>query len=279
MEIRVLVVDDAAFMRDTMKKALRSGFPGFKQDEAYNGRQAMQMLQKVRYDLVLCDWEMPEMSGAELLQWLRGSEAHKDIPFVMITSRGDRENVMQAVQLKVSNYIVKPFTNEKLATVVSSVMTKALGVSLEELKRLAGATGSSHGNDMVAILTAGNAPLAAEPARPAKAPTVVRPAGKVLAPLRFSKETVNCLIRELSQERAIAVVRRADSIPGILDLAVLDIEVDGEVARLNGYVHTLQARDNSQESEFINITINLIDQDDAQKMALLQRYMQHLATV
>lgn len=274
-KIRVLVVDDAAFMRDMVKRGVRSGFPTFEVDEAANGRKALSLLEKNPYDLVLCDWEMPEMSGAELLKWLRGNESTCDLPFVMITSRGDRENVMQAVELKVSNYIVKPFTNERLANVVGSVMSKALGISAEALKKLGGAAANSHGNDSLSILTSGHSgavPVAAGPA-----PLRVQPSGKVVGQLRFSNEAVSCLIRELSQELVLAVVRRADSIPGILELAVLDIQLGDEVARLNGYVHTLQAREDSQESEFINITIHFVDQDDAQKMDLLCRYMASIA--
>lgn len=273
-KIRVLVVDDASFMRDMVKRGVRAGFPAFEVDEAPNGRKALGMLEKNPYDLVLCDWEMPEMSGAELLKWLRENEATRDIPFVMITSRGDRENVMQAVELKVNNYIVKPFTNEKLANVVGSVMSKALGINAEALKKISGVAtsgGASYGNDSLSILTAHHSPAAARQAK--EGPLRVQPRGKVVGQLRFSDETVTCLIRELSEEMVLAVVRRADSIPRILDLAVLDIQLADEVARLNGYVHTLQAREDSQESEFINITIHFVDRDDAQKMDLLRRYM------
>lgn len=285
----MLVVDDASFMRDMVKRGLRTSFPGFEADEAVNGRDALTKLEKGKYDLVLCDWEMPEMSGAELLEWLRDNEETKDIPFIMITSRGDRENVMQAVELKVSNYIVKPFTNEKLSNVITSVMSKALGVSADKLKRMGGGR-NDFANDSAAILMAHSSggaaaptPAAEETPVPAKsapaeeAPRVVRPSGKVVAQLRFSGHTITCLIRELSLERVMAVVRRADTIPDILDLAVLDIELDGEISRLNGYVHTLQARENRQESEFINIIINLVDQDDPEKMDHLNRYMDSIA--
>ncbi len=278
-KIRVLVVDDAGFMREMVRRGVRTAYPAFQVDEAVNGKKALTLLDKNEYDLVLCDWEMPEMSGAELLQWLRENEATQDIPFVMVTSRGDRDNVMEAVQLKVSNYIVKPFTNEKLAKVVESVLTKAKGISPMELKQLGGVSkSSSFGNDSVSILTASSSQEStAEPVEEERAPGVVRPTGKVIAALRFSNETVNCLVREISRERVKAVVRRADSIPGILELAVLDIQVGGAVARLNSFVHTLQARDNSPESEFVDITVNLVDQDDEEKMSLLERYMASIA--
>ena len=74
-----------------------------------NGRKAQQMLARERFDLILCDWEMPEMSGLELLTWCRTQDALKAVPFIMVTSRGDKENVVQAIQAGVSDFIGKPF--------------------------------------------------------------------------------------------------------------------------------------------------------------------------
>ena len=62
-----------------------------------NGRKAQQMLARERFDLILCDWEMPEMSGTELLTRCRTQDALKAVPFIMVTSRGDKENVVQAI--------------------------------------------------------------------------------------------------------------------------------------------------------------------------------------
>ena len=74
-KVSVLVVDDAPFIRDLVKKALRSQFPGIRTEDAVNGRKAQQMLARERFDLILCDWEMPEMSGLELLTWCRTQDA------------------------------------------------------------------------------------------------------------------------------------------------------------------------------------------------------------
>ena len=68
-KVNVLVVDDASFIRDLVKKCLRNYFPGMRIEDAINGRKAQAMLAKEAFDLVLCDWEMPEMSGLELLTW------------------------------------------------------------------------------------------------------------------------------------------------------------------------------------------------------------------
>ncbi|MFP3525449.1 response regulator, partial [Pantoea sp. SIMBA_072] len=78
-KVNVLVVDDAPFIRDLVRKCLRSAFPGMAIDDAVNGRKAMAMLDKEAFDLVLCDWEMPEMSGLELLTWCRQQPALKNL--------------------------------------------------------------------------------------------------------------------------------------------------------------------------------------------------------
>ena len=87
-KVSVLVVDDASFIRDLVKKCLRNYFPGIKIEDAVNGRKAQAMLSRDAFDLVLCDWEMPEMSGLELLTWCREQEHLKTLPFIMVTSRG-----------------------------------------------------------------------------------------------------------------------------------------------------------------------------------------------
>jgi DNA-binding response OmpR family regulator len=73
---------------------------------------------------VLCDWEMPEMSGLELLTWCREQDNLKTMQFIMVTSRGDKENVVQAIQAGVSGYVSKPFTNEQLLTKVKQALNK-----------------------------------------------------------------------------------------------------------------------------------------------------------
>ncbi|QKQ25121.1 response regulator [Candidatus Reidiella endopervernicosa] len=154
-KVRVLVVDDAAFMRDIVKKGMRSTYPAFQLDEAAHGKQAQTMIGKSDYDLILCDWEMPEMNGAELLQWIRETPEHAHLPFIMITSRGDKENVVEAIKLKVSNYIVKPFTNEKLINIATDVMSKAMKLSAKQLQEIGGARPDKIQSGSVAILTGG----------------------------------------------------------------------------------------------------------------------------
>ncbi len=156
-KVSVLVVDDASFIRDLVKKCLRNYFPGMRIEDAINGRKAQAMLAKEAFDLVLCDWEMPEMSGLELLTWCREQDNLRAMPFVMVTSRGDKENVVQAIQAGVSGYVSKPFTNEQLITKVKQALHKV--GKLDALINVAATkTSPAFANDSLAALTGGKAP-------------------------------------------------------------------------------------------------------------------------
>lgn len=112
--MRVLIVDDFATMRRILKNILKQ--IGFKNiSEADNGKTALKELKNERFDLVLCDWNMPEMPGIELLNQVRSDEQLKGIPFVMVTAEAKKENILEAVKAGVSSYIVKPFTAETVS--------------------------------------------------------------------------------------------------------------------------------------------------------------------
>lgn len=123
LKMKVLVVDDFATMRRIIKGVLRQiGFKNFR--EAEDGKEALQLMKSEKFDLVLCDWNMPEMPGIELLKLVRADDELKDTPFVMVTAEAQKENILEAVKSGVSNYIVKPFTanavEEKLKKVFAS---------------------------------------------------------------------------------------------------------------------------------------------------------------
>jgi len=124
--LKALVVDDASFVRDLVKRAIRQRFPVIELAEAPNGKRAQSLMSRTRFDLVLCDWEMPEMSGLELLQWMRQEEAYREVPFIMITSRGDKDHVVEAVRQGVSEYLGKPFSPEGLSKKIIKVMGRRL---------------------------------------------------------------------------------------------------------------------------------------------------------
>ncbi|WNJ84666.1 response regulator [Pseudomonas canadensis] len=286
-KVSVLVVDDASFIRDLVKKCLRNYFPGIKLEDAVNGKKAQAILMRESFDLVLCDWEMPEMSGLELLTWCREQPHLKAMPFVMVTSRGDKENVVQAIQAGVSGYVSKPFTNEQLLNKVKQALHK-IG-RLDALVASAPTKmNSAFGNDSLSALTGGkpealkSAPVAAAapaPSRgllnspPVQAPVAASPAGgRGQGQLRLSSGTQQCVIKALSIKEALLVVRRSEVLPQVLESAVLDLEQgdNAEVARLNGYLHAIVAFEPKPDSDWLQLTFRFIDQD-AQKLDYISR--------
>lgn len=122
-DMTVLVVDDFATMRRIVRNILRD--LEFKKIlEAEDGTAAVDILKTQKVDLIISDWNMPKMTGLELLKWVRSNEDTKDIPFLMVTAEAQKENVIEAVKAKVSNYIVKPFTAQTLAEKLEKIVPK-----------------------------------------------------------------------------------------------------------------------------------------------------------
>jgi two-component system chemotaxis response regulator CheY len=122
--LKILIVDDFATMRKVIRNLLKQG--GFENIvEAEDGVAALKILQSQKVDFVISDWNMPNMSGLELLKAVRGSDDLKELPFLMVTAEALKDNVVAAVKAGVSNYIVKPFTaevlNEKIEKIVKGM--------------------------------------------------------------------------------------------------------------------------------------------------------------
>ncbi len=112
-KMRILIVDDFATMRRIIKNILKQlGFENIA--EADDGKAALRVLESQSIDFIVSDWNMPNMTGLELLKAVRANEKFKDIPFLMVTAEALKENIVEAVKAGVSNYIVKPFTAETL---------------------------------------------------------------------------------------------------------------------------------------------------------------------
>ena len=286
-KVSVLVVDDASFIRDLVKNCLRNYFPGIRIEDAVNGRKAQSLLIRESFDLVLCDWEMPEMSGLELLTWCREQDHLQTLPFIMVTSRGDKENVVQAIQAGVSDFVSKPFTNEQLLTKVKKAFTKA-GLLSAVMASAPSRVNSAFGNDSLNALTGGKAQVVASASASASAPVpepVARQASAPATPaltnrsqgqLRLPNGIQLCVIKALSLKEALLVVRRGDVLPQVLDSAVLDLEQGekAEVARLNGYLHAIVAYEPKPDSDWLQLTFRFVDQD-AEKMNYLSRLIAH----
>lgn len=110
----ILVADDFSTMRRIIKKILK-GLDLTNVAEAENGHQAWEILQERRIDLVICDWNMPEMTGKELLEKVRGAESLSELPFIMVTAEGKGKTVVEPGQEHLTNFIAKPFKAEDMA--------------------------------------------------------------------------------------------------------------------------------------------------------------------
>lgn len=120
-DILVLVVDDSPTMRRIIKNTLER--IGYTQSiEAENGKEALELLNNNPVELLLTDWNMPVMNGLELVGEVRKIDKYKKLPILMITTRGMKEDVIQAVHAGVNNYVVKPFTPEILEEKIGKVL-------------------------------------------------------------------------------------------------------------------------------------------------------------
>lgn len=118
--MKVLVVDDMVTMRRILKNILKQlGFANI--DEAENGQEALQKLRGDTYGFVVSDWNMPVMTGIDMLRAIRADEKLKAIPVLMVTAEAQQSNLVEAVQAGVSNYIVKPFTAETMQDKVGKI--------------------------------------------------------------------------------------------------------------------------------------------------------------
>jgi two-component system chemotaxis response regulator CheY len=121
--MKFLVVDDSPTMRRIVINALHS-FGYNDVVEASDGQDALAILYTEKIDFVITDWNMPNMNGLELTKAIRNDATFGNLPVLMVTTRGIKEDIVQALQAKVNNYIVKPFTpavlKEKIQAIVPS---------------------------------------------------------------------------------------------------------------------------------------------------------------
>lgn len=125
--LSVLVVDDFSTMRRIVIGLLRE--KGIKKTlEADNGIHALQMLAHNHVDMVISDWNMPEMNGLELLKTVRASPEHEHLPFLMITAEARKDNIVEAAHAGADGYIVKPFSACILVGKVQAILHKRAGM-------------------------------------------------------------------------------------------------------------------------------------------------------
>jgi|TARA_Y100000310_G_scaffold49418_1_gene45689 DNA-binding response OmpR family regulator len=288
-ELAALVVDDAGFIRDMVKKSVRREFANVDVDLAPNGKKAQKLLKEKKYDLVLCDWEMPEMDGDELLRWVRAQEDCSKTPFVMVTSRGEKSFVVKAAEAGVNGYLTKPFTNEQLVQTVTKIFKKTGKLAsakgkrsntstLTALSSVSALTGTSDtGARQANAAETQNRTTQSESSR-SDSGQAGKPgspkAAKKIAQLRYGDEVQSCVVREITLEKLHALIKPDDKVPSILEQTVVHlVESDGtETVQLNGYVQSLVAVEAKLESQFVNIVVRFVDQDQ-QKLEGLSHYI------
>ena len=119
--MKFLVVDDSQTMRRIVNNALKGiGYDDIV--EAEDGKDALTKLYVDKIDFVITDWNMPNMSGLEFTKAVRSDDQFLNLPILMVTTRGMKEDVMEALQARVNNYVVKPFTPQVLKEKIDQIL-------------------------------------------------------------------------------------------------------------------------------------------------------------
>lgn len=283
-----LVVDDASFIRNMVKNNLISNFPGCTVSEASNGANAMAMLVKnSNVDLILCDWEMPEMDGKGLLDWVKTNEPTKGIPFVMVTSRGDKSYIVEAAKSGVSDYLVKPFSSEKLLDKVISALEKKKNKTSTPPNNKPATKGNTSCSADILTKTplpnngkanpAANANAKSNTTKANTANPITAKAGSSPIPksnknsgnkgkalIRWQSDRFESVIKELSLKGINIMIDKSDKIPTVFDHVVVDIE-DKKSANtavsMNGFIHAIEASEAKPEATSLYLSIVFMDKD------------------
>jgi two-component system, chemotaxis family, chemotaxis protein CheY len=121
----VLIVDDMRMTRMKLRKICTD--LGIKNiNEAVDGAQALEMLAQGKPDLILSDWNMPNISGIELIQKIRENPAFSTIPVIFITAEAEKNSIIKSLQFGVADYILKPFNDENVKAKICSSLNVAI---------------------------------------------------------------------------------------------------------------------------------------------------------
>ncbi len=124
LKMKILVVDDMSTMRRIIKNALRQlGFLNI--EEAEDGQVALQKVKQWPVDLIITDWNMPNMDGLDLLKAIREDPTYKQIPVLMVTAQAEQKSVLEAIRAGATNYIVKPFTADTLKGKIDKIFVNS----------------------------------------------------------------------------------------------------------------------------------------------------------
>ncbi len=121
--MKILVVDDFSTMRRIIKNLLRElGFSNI--DEADDGQTALPKLQAGGFDFLVTDWNMPGMTGIDLLKAVRADPALAHLPVLLVTAEAKREQIVEAAQAGVNGYVIKPFTAQTLEEKIGKIFER-----------------------------------------------------------------------------------------------------------------------------------------------------------
>ncbi len=121
--MKILIVDDFSTMRRIIKNLLRDlGFTNT--EEADDGNTALPLLQSGKFDFLITDWNMPGMTGIELLKAVRSDDKLVKLPILMVTAEAKRDQIVEAAQAGVNGYVVKPFTAAALKDKIEKIFER-----------------------------------------------------------------------------------------------------------------------------------------------------------
>jgi two-component system chemotaxis response regulator CheY len=119
--MRFLIVDDSSTMRRIIINTLNK--LGYKEcHEAGNGREGIERLASTPVDMVITDWNMPEMSGIDFIRAVRANDATKALPVLMVTTNAAEDDIVEALKAGVNNYVVKPFTPDTIKEKIQAAL-------------------------------------------------------------------------------------------------------------------------------------------------------------
>ena len=120
-DLKILIVDDSPTMRRILvNTVVKAGYSSVK--EAEDGRDALAKMMAGKFDLLMTDWNMPNMNGLELVEAVRSDPNLKDIPILMVTTRNMKEDIVTAIKSGVNGYIVEPFDVKTLNTKITKII-------------------------------------------------------------------------------------------------------------------------------------------------------------
>ena len=131
-KLKVLIVDDSKSIRMMLSDVVSAKFPSDDVIAVDDGQVAWGRIVQEQFDLIISDWNMPNMNGDELLKNIRGDERFEKVPFLMMTTRSDKESVVTAIKHGVTEYMVKPFDDD----MVVQKIEKLLGIKASDQKDL-----------------------------------------------------------------------------------------------------------------------------------------------